>query len=76
MRVATRRMRAAMRMFLDVLPARSAHLLEEVGWLAGELGVVRDLDVQLVQIAQWQAETEHEIGRVSQSWRAHSSSPR
>jgi CHAD domain-containing protein len=50
-------MRAAMKMFLEVLPVRTAHLLDELGWLAAELGKVRDLDVQLIQTAQWQEET-------------------
>jgi CHAD domain-containing protein len=47
MRVATRRLRAAIDMCSDVLPARAAAINEELKWLAGVLGAVRDLDVQL-----------------------------
>jgi CHAD domain-containing protein len=50
MRVATRRLRAAIDMFSDVLPARATALNEELKWLAGVLGAVRDLDVQLVRM--------------------------
>jgi CHAD domain-containing protein len=47
MRVATRRLRAALRAFKDVLPADAQPLNDELHWLAGLLGAVRDLDVQL-----------------------------
>jgi triphosphatase len=47
MRVATRRLRAALDLFAEVLPIRSRHFRGELGWLAGVLGAVRDLDVQL-----------------------------
>lgn len=57
MRVATRRLRAAMALFEEALPVRALHLEDEVAWLARELGVVRDLDVQLIQLAAWRAET-------------------
>lgn len=47
-RVATRRLRSDLRTFRDVLdPEWDAALREELGWLGGELGTVRDLDVQL-----------------------------
>jgi triphosphatase len=46
MRVATRRLRAAMDLFAEVLPVRARHFRQELGWLAGVLGAVRDLDVQ------------------------------
>jgi len=39
MRVATRRMRAALEMFADVLPVRAGRIRAELGWLAGVLGV-------------------------------------
>jgi CHAD domain-containing protein len=46
MRVATRRLRAAFRIFRGVLPARAAGSLNrEFRWLAAMLGEVRDLDV-------------------------------
>jgi triphosphatase len=47
MRVATRRLRAALDLFAEVLPIRSRNFRGELGWLAGVLGAVRDLDVQL-----------------------------
>lgn len=45
-RVATRRLRAALRVFKDVLPADATDLKDDVKWIAGHLGPVRDLDVQ------------------------------
>ena len=50
MRVATRRLRAALRCFQDVLPPSATHLNEELGWLASGLAAVRDLDVQLLRL--------------------------
>ncbi len=48
MRVATRRLRAALKAFGDVLPRNSARsLAAEAGWLCDVLGAVRDLDVHL-----------------------------
>jgi CHAD domain-containing protein len=47
MRVATRRMRAALDLFSEVLPVRAAAFRTEFGWMAAALGAVRDLDVQL-----------------------------
>ncbi len=47
MRVATRRLRAALDLFAHVLPARARTYRAELGWLGGVLGEVRDLDVQL-----------------------------
>jgi CHAD domain-containing protein len=46
MRVATRRLRAALDVFEEVLPVRARTYRDELGWLAGVLGAVRDLDVQ------------------------------
>lgn len=45
-RVATRRLRAALRVFEDVLPLEVVDLHAELGWIASQLGPVRDLDVQ------------------------------
>ena len=56
MRVATRRLRAMLRLFASVLPARAAALHAPVGWLAGVLGEVRDVDVQLDRLAGWRKE--------------------
>ena len=53
MRVATRRMRAAMDMFAEVLPVRAHHLHAELGWLAALLGEVRDLDIQIGRFDEW-----------------------
>ena len=47
MRVATRRLRAALSLFADVFPVRAQAFREELGWLGRTLGAVRDLDVQL-----------------------------
>jgi CHAD domain-containing protein len=51
MRVATRRLRAALELFADVLPVRARALRAELGWLGRVLGAVRDLDVQLEGLA-------------------------
>lgn len=56
MRVATRRMRAALAVFADVLPPKAQHLRDELGWIAESLGAVRDLDVQLERVEQWMEE--------------------
>jgi triphosphatase len=50
MRVATRRMRAALSLFKEALPVRAQHVRDEIGWLGRELGAVRDLDVQLERL--------------------------
>jgi len=52
LRVATRRLRAAMDLFSSALPSRAGAVREELRWMASELGAVRDLDVQLEQLAQ------------------------
>jgi triphosphatase len=53
MRVATRRLRAALDLFNLVLPTRAQQLRVELGWLADVLGAVRDLDIQLGKLEQW-----------------------
>ena len=55
MRVAIRRVRAAMVVFEEALPARAPRLRQELGWIGSLLGAVRDLDVQLEQIGAWSA---------------------
>jgi triphosphatase len=50
MRVASRRLRAALGVFADVLPPQFASLEPELKWLADVLGAVRDLDVQLERL--------------------------
>jgi triphosphatase len=56
MRVATRRLRAALSLFADALPPGAATAREELGWIGASLGAVRDLDVQLEQLDVWRAE--------------------
>ena len=56
MRVATRRLRAALALFAGVLPGNARRLRAELGWLADELGAVRDLDVQLERLDGWRDE--------------------
>ncbi|MGH8987745.1 MAG: CHAD domain-containing protein, partial [Acidimicrobiales bacterium] len=59
MRVATRRLRAAMDFFASALPSRAVAVREELSWIAAALGDVRDLDVQRADMAEpgrWTAE--------------------
>jgi CHAD domain-containing protein len=53
-RVATRRLRALLRVFRDALPAEAEPVRAELAWLGSTLGAVRDLDVQMASI--------HEVG--------------
>ena len=53
MRVATRRMRAAMKIFEGSLPVRTRSFRDSLKWVAGALGDVRDLDVQLGRLEAW-----------------------
>jgi triphosphatase len=53
MRVPTRRMRAAMKVFEGALPERALWLREELRWVAHALGDVRDLDVQIERLLAW-----------------------
>jgi CHAD domain-containing protein len=50
MRVATRRIRAALSLFGAALPVRAARFRDEFTWIAEALGRVRDLDVQLSEL--------------------------
>ena len=51
MRVATRRLRAALRIFAAGIPPRlQARMSQELRWLGELLGGVRDLDVQLAKL--------------------------
>ena len=49
-RVATRRLRAALRFFRSALPPSADDLRVELAWLAAALGAVRDLDVHIATI--------------------------
>ena len=62
MRVATRRLRAGLGLFEGVLPGHTRRLRNELGWLAAELGTVRDLDVQLERLEGWRDELPREDG--------------
>ena len=53
MRVATRRLRAAIALFGDVLPAEAERLRPDLAWVGQTIGAVRDLDVQLQQLDRW-----------------------
>src|ERR687889_1319932 len=61
MRVPTRRMRAAMKVFQGALPERARWLREELRWVAQALGDVRDLDVQIERFQAWQEEADEEV---------------
>lgn len=52
MRVATRRLRAAIDLFAEALPLRAQALRAELGWVADVLGRVRDLDVQIERLGK------------------------
>lgn len=63
MRVAVRRLRAALRTFADGIPAGlRRQLSDELRWLGQELGTVRDLDVQLANLA-WHAHRRAPLAR-------------
>ena len=55
MRVTTRSMRAALRLFADALPQPLLELADEIKWLGGLLGAVRDTDVLIERVNAWQA---------------------
>ncbi|HET9927441.1 MAG TPA: CHAD domain-containing protein, partial [Rubrobacter sp.] len=52
MRVATRRLRAALKLYSDVLPRRAERYERDLRWVAGALGEVRDLDVHLEELSE------------------------
>jgi CHAD domain-containing protein len=56
MRVATRRLRAAIAFFGAALPAEAERLVPELAWIGRTIGGVRDLDVQLEQLDEWRHE--------------------
>jgi triphosphatase len=60
MRVASRRLRAALSLFADFLSAGAGRMRQELGWVGHALGAVRDLDVQLEQLDVWLAEVSDE----------------
>jgi triphosphatase len=60
MRVATRRMRAAMKVFEGSLPERAKWFRDEFRWVSGSLGDVRDLDVQIGRLETWRSQADEE----------------
>ena len=60
MRVATRRIRSALKFFEDALPEEAGHFREELKFFAGVLGEVRDLDIQIEQLRTWVSEADEE----------------
>jgi CHAD domain-containing protein len=56
MRVASRRLRAGLSLFREVLSPEAEEFREELRWLGAALGAVRDLDVQLEQLDGWLAD--------------------
>ncbi|MGE0570588.1 MAG: CHAD domain-containing protein [Dehalococcoidia bacterium] len=62
MRVAARRLRAAMQAFSPWLPERVQRFRAELGMIAAVLGEVRDLDVFLERIDEWEKDDpEHAV---------------
>jgi CHAD domain-containing protein len=58
-RVATRRMRSALRLFHEAIPENTAGYLEgELKWLGGMFGAVRDLDVFLLNLVRFKEQIE------------------
>jgi triphosphatase len=58
-RVATRRMRSALRLFRNAIPDRTAaYLAGEMKWLGGKLGSVRDLDVFVLNLSRFKGKIE------------------
>lgn len=58
MRVATRRLRAALRLYDEVYPPRGQEVRQQLAELADALGAERDLDLQLAELRTWQAEAQ------------------
>ena len=57
-RVATRRLRAAMRLFREAYPAQEIKPVRDaLGVLAREVGAVRDLDVRIADLDSWAEES-------------------
>ncbi len=60
MRVASRRLRVAIKVFGEALPVRLRRMEAEMKWAATVLGEARDLDVQLEQLETWISEADPE----------------
>jgi CHAD domain-containing protein len=68
MRVATRRLRAAMSLFRPYLSPDILALSDEFRWIAGVLGAVRDLDVQTEHLRNWLTEIDLSLSRDLRGW--------
>lgn len=73
-RVATRRLRAAMRLFADAYPDRQVRPLRDaLGDLGRAAGAARDVDVRLADLARWAAEqdapTATAVEPLARAWR-------
>ena len=59
-RVATRRMRSALRLFREAIPQRVVtYLGEELKWLGKKFGTVRDLDVFLLNLSRFKPQIKY-----------------
>jgi CHAD domain-containing protein len=68
-RVATRRMRSALRLFRGAVPERCGGFLAgELQWLGGMLGDVRDLDVFLLNLSRFEGQIESFPGKKKQAF--------
>jgi triphosphatase len=61
MRVATRRLSAALKLYSDALPKRSERYERDLRWVGGALGEVRDLDVHLQRLSEEAASRNGEV---------------
>ncbi|HVO67158.1 MAG TPA: CHAD domain-containing protein [Syntrophales bacterium] len=63
-RVATRRMRSALRLFRNAVPHATGTYLEgELKWLGETFGAVRDLDVFLLNLSRFKEQIQHFPGK-------------
>ncbi len=69
MRVATRRLRAAISLFQDFLPEQARALRRELRWVGRALGAVRDCDVQMQRVQTWQQQ-DSPLRSAAEVWRA------
>lgn len=71
-RVAVRQLRASLRLFGPGIPGRLHHALtRDLRWLAGRLGAVRDLDVQLERLAEYETRASSSAQAARKLFEAH-----
>ncbi len=63
MRVATRRLRTALRIFEAVMPDDAKRIFKDLAWLGRSLGRVRDLQLQMIGISGYEDLLSHEHSR-------------